>query len=227
MPSPFPGMDPYLEGHLWPDVHQTVAGEISRRLSRALRPKYVTRLAVATVEDDSSTPEIDSQDRQVTVEVYDLEHNQLVTSIEILSPVNKRPPGLDKFVAKRERLSNAGVNLLTIDLIRRGQRALPSTPSTESKRLAQADYLVTLLRGMDYRMQAWPIRLQELLPVVAVPLRPPDADVPLDLNGILAAIYDEAGYDLTIDYSTPPPAPSLDEESAMWLEQQLSAIRAQ
>ncbi|MEK7784049.1 MAG: DUF4058 family protein, partial [Chloroflexota bacterium] len=21
MPSPFPGMDPYLEGYLWPDVH--------------------------------------------------------------------------------------------------------------------------------------------------------------------------------------------------------------
>ncbi len=24
MPSPFPGMDPYLEGYLWPDVHQAL-----------------------------------------------------------------------------------------------------------------------------------------------------------------------------------------------------------
>ena len=62
--------------------------------------------------------------------------------------------------------------------------------------------------------------------LAGVRLRHPDADVPLDLNGILAAIYDEAGYDLTIDYSAPPPAPSLDEESTTWLEQQLSAIRA-
>ena len=175
----------------------------------------------------SLTLRLDSQDRQVTVEIYDLERNQLVTSIEILSPVNKRLPGLEKFVAKRERLRNAGVNLLTIDLIRRGQRALPSTPSTESSRLVQADYLVTLLRGMDYRMQAWPISLQEPLPVVAVPLRHPDPDVPLDLNRILAAIYDEAGYDLTIDYSAPPPAPSLDEEAAAWLARQLQSVRTQ
>jgi hypothetical protein len=28
MPSPFPGMDPYLEGVIWPDVHQSLANEI-------------------------------------------------------------------------------------------------------------------------------------------------------------------------------------------------------
>jgi len=25
MPSPFPGMDPYLEGYLWPDVHHRLS----------------------------------------------------------------------------------------------------------------------------------------------------------------------------------------------------------
>lgn len=267
MPSPFPGMDPYLEGSLWPDVHQRVAAEISRHLSPILRPKYVTRLAVAAVEEGGLasginliypdveivrrnqpardhrsgvlvlepaieiTPaldlRLDSQDRVVSVEIYDLEHNQLVTSIEILSPVNKRQPGLAKFIAKRERLTSAGVNFLTIDLLRRGERALPSTSSPESALVAQADYLVTLLRGMDYRMQAWPIRLEDSLPVVAVPLRHPDPDVPLDLGGVLAVIYDEAGYDLTIDYSAPPPAPSLDEESAAWLARQLQSVRTE
>lgn len=29
MPSPFPGMDPYLEGALWPDVHQQLAYDLS------------------------------------------------------------------------------------------------------------------------------------------------------------------------------------------------------
>jgi hypothetical protein len=32
MPSPFPGMDPYLEGRLWPDVHHTLAVELRRHL---------------------------------------------------------------------------------------------------------------------------------------------------------------------------------------------------
>jgi hypothetical protein len=30
MPSPFPGMDPYLESYLWPDVHQRLATKISK-----------------------------------------------------------------------------------------------------------------------------------------------------------------------------------------------------
>lgn len=33
MPSPFPGMDPYLEGHLWPDVHNSLAYLISVQLT--------------------------------------------------------------------------------------------------------------------------------------------------------------------------------------------------
>lgn len=47
MPSPFPGMDPYLEGYLWPDVHQRLATEISKQLTPRLRPKYVARLAIS------------------------------------------------------------------------------------------------------------------------------------------------------------------------------------
>lgn len=32
MPSPFPGMDPYLEGHLWPDMHNGLAFVIKEQL---------------------------------------------------------------------------------------------------------------------------------------------------------------------------------------------------
>ena len=47
------------------------------------------------------------------------------------------------------------------------------------------------------------------LPVVPVPLAAPDPDVPLDLQGALAAIYDEAAYELSLDYDQPPPPPEL------------------
>ena len=43
MPSPFPGMDPYLEGYLWPDVHHSLASEISRQLMPRLRPRYIAK----------------------------------------------------------------------------------------------------------------------------------------------------------------------------------------
>lgn len=41
MPSPFPGMDPYLEGHLWSHVHSHLIVASSKQLQPLLRPKYV------------------------------------------------------------------------------------------------------------------------------------------------------------------------------------------
>ena len=45
MPSPFPGMDPYLEApDIWPDFHHAVAGQISSELNRRLPPPGYGRL---------------------------------------------------------------------------------------------------------------------------------------------------------------------------------------
>ncbi len=41
MPSPFPGMDPYLEGSLWQSVHHQLIAEIARQLVPLLRPRYM------------------------------------------------------------------------------------------------------------------------------------------------------------------------------------------
>ncbi|MBI4790089.1 MAG: DUF4058 family protein [Chloroflexi bacterium] len=43
MPSPFPGMDPYLEGSEWTSVHTELSSEIARQLAPKLRPKYIVR----------------------------------------------------------------------------------------------------------------------------------------------------------------------------------------
>ncbi len=43
MPSPFPGMDPYLEGSTWIGVHHALSLEIARQLTPKLAPKYVAR----------------------------------------------------------------------------------------------------------------------------------------------------------------------------------------
>lgn len=45
MPSPFPGMDPYLEGELWQEFHERLAHQISVQLLAQLPPKYVALLA--------------------------------------------------------------------------------------------------------------------------------------------------------------------------------------
>jgi hypothetical protein len=150
-----------------------------------------------------------------TVEIRDTASNQLVTCIEILSPVNKREPGLATYRQKRQRLYQAGVHLLDIDLLRRGVRPLAHP------RLPDSAYLVALTRAQSGATQLWPLELQDTLPNLPIPLREPDPDNLLELGAAFAAIYDEAGYDLSIDYAQPPPPPVLNEADTAWMRQLL------
>lgn len=143
MASPFPGMNPYLEGELWPDVHHALASQIRHQLMPLIRPKYVARISRYVVEDNApeseigimypdvevllgrspgainepsaaysagntpsppalSVPMIAPVEVQIpVVEIRDATGNRLITAIEILSPVNKRAPGLEPYLQKR------------------------------------------------------------------------------------------------------------------------------
>lgn len=252
MPSPFPGMDPYLEHPLvWQDVHTSLAGEIRDPLVPRLRLRYVARLTRREIIDEPDAEELRVMMpdvavvrqppteplpqlegvavailpaptttvnvmgipfRQVSVEIRDAVSGLLVTAIEILSPANKRlgAEAREAYLRKRHNLLASTAHLLEIDLLRRGER-LPLDPAPPP-----APYYVVLSR-LDRRPEAevWPIRLQDHLPVVPVPLIPPDPDVPLDLGAALTAIYDRAGYDLDTHYSADP-FPPLGGEDALW-----------
>jgi hypothetical protein len=53
MPSPFPGMDPYLEApSIWEDFHANLGGEIQAQLTPFLRPKYVAALTPHITYDE-------------------------------------------------------------------------------------------------------------------------------------------------------------------------------
>src|SRR5215472_10952973 len=61
MPSPFPGMDPYLEGDLWTTVHSQLAAEIARQLAPKIAPRYIARTEkrfVLTAPEDLEEDEI-------------------------------------------------------------------------------------------------------------------------------------------------------------------------
>jgi len=45
MPSPFPGIDPYLEGDMWQEFHETLASAMRAQLMPLLEPRYVALLA--------------------------------------------------------------------------------------------------------------------------------------------------------------------------------------
>ncbi len=59
MPSPFPGMDPYLESRSWTTFHFSLAAEIVGQLAPKLRPRYVAlpmeRFVMEIVEGDRTS----------------------------------------------------------------------------------------------------------------------------------------------------------------------------
>ena len=62
MPSPFPGMDPYLEGSLWTTVHSQLSAEIARQLAPKLRPKYLALTTERFVLDESDDVTVTTAD---------------------------------------------------------------------------------------------------------------------------------------------------------------------
>jgi hypothetical protein len=62
MPSPFPGMDPYLEGALWTTVHFSLSAEIVRQLAPKLRPRYLVLPAERFVTETLESVAISTAD---------------------------------------------------------------------------------------------------------------------------------------------------------------------
>ena len=154
------------------------------------------------------------------IEIRRVGEGTLVTAIEILSPVNKRPgaDAADAYDRKRRQIFNSDAHLLEIDLLRGGRRPALLQP------LPDDPYFIFLSRVEERPLiRIWPLPLRKPIPIVPIPLQWPDPDIPLDLNDALARAYRSARYDLRIDYRQTPPPPELPAEDAAWLDSHLRA----
>lgn len=152
--------------------------------------------------------------------VIDTANREVVTTIEVLSPINKVPgsSGQRDFLRKREQIMRSSAHWLEIDLLRAGARP-PDIP-------LQGDYNAVLHRAGDLnRLEAWFMALRDPLPTIAVPLRPPFEDVPLDLQDVVDTVYDRYRYDAGIDYDEEPPAPPLRPADAAWARECIAKWR--
>jgi hypothetical protein len=141
---------------------------------------------------------------------------RVLTVVEVLSPSNKLPgEGQDKYLHKRRELKAGGVSLVEIDLLRTGKRLLP-VPRERLPVSHRTPYQVWVSRGWQPSVVAvYAVPLRARLPVIAIPLRPTDADVPLDLQALLEQCYRNGGYDDDLDY-TLSPDPPLEPSDARW-----------
>ncbi len=261
MPSPFPGMDPYLENpEIYPDFHDSMITYLREALQANLPAPYFAvlgRRVWIEVSRRSIGPDIDvrrqgrgptplraeparglalaksprvrpvvvkvSHDefRELFVEIYTRndEGNRLVSSIEILSFSNKTPGehGRDLYVRKQKELLASKVHLVEIDLLRGGEHvtAVPFDLAVEA--CGAFDYHVSIHDFDDLEtFFVYPIKLEESLPPIDIPLLPGDRPVTLDLQSVFDRCYDAGPYLREIRYGEDAVIPPLDPDQAAW-----------
>lgn len=155
--------------------------------------------------------------REYFVEIRALPGQELVTVIEVLSPSNKRPAGRGRarYLRKQRRILASDINLVEIDLLRRGAWTV-ALPEAKLDSLHAHDYRICVRRAArPGGFELYPFRVTQLLPIIRVPLRPGDEDPRLDLAAVFRETYDRAMVATKIDYTTEPALP-LSPEDAAW-----------
>src|SRR5436309_11343436 len=205
MPSPFPGMDPYLEDEgIWPVFqHHLVLclyqilrpGLVDRYRARIGQRHYVTEQALFTsVVREEHTEEY--------IEIRQRGDGHLVTLLDVVSPSNKATPaGRSAYLEKRREGRNGNANLVELDLVLQGQ------PTLEYSRdgLPDWDYAVTVTRSTQpERYEIYTATLQKRLPRFRLPLAADDRDTVLDLQAAFARCYDQGAFAAKIDYQRDP-----------------------
>jgi hypothetical protein len=151
------------------------------------------------------------------VEIRTVENQHLVTSLEVLSPANKRGQGYRDYLNKRDAILRSDTHLIEIDWLRNGRRPPMRQP------LPEAAYFVFLSRAEKRPvLDVWPISLTDKLPIIPVPLLAEDDDVHLDLQLVFTAVYDSVGYEKLLDYVQAPEI-ALMQKMAVWADTLLQA----
>jgi hypothetical protein len=230
------GYEPYFEqtDH-WLDFHIEFLSALRRLLAPQVAPKYIVQLDEQIYIDDLSLVESErgglaqtalgllespaevwlpeqGVEKVLYLEVRDRQGRELVTVIELLSPSNKRAgDDREQYLAKRRAPLRTPAHLVEIDLLRGW------TPMPQEKR-PECDYSVLVSRPEKRRAAGfWPIRLRDPLPVLPLPLRPPDAAARVDLQEVVHRAYDGPGYEHFIYNGEPEP--SLSANDAAWARQ--------
>jgi len=144
---------------------------------------------------------------------------QIVASIEVLSPSNKRVgnPSRDKFLKKQEETLDSQTHLIEIDLLRGGTYTLAVPKDLVVAQAGRFDYLVSIHRfDRPKDFLVYPIALPDRLPEIAIPLLPGDPEIPLDLEAIFQRAYEAGPYEREIEYGKDPIVPRLRPEQAEW-----------
>ncbi len=221
MPSPFPGMDPYLEdGRLWPLFQHQFATCLYQILLPGLVDRYRARIGQRryATEQPLFTSVVRDDHEEEFVEIRHRSDGRLVTLIDIVSPTNRTTDrGRQAYLERRREARSCGANLVEIDLVLQGTPMLDYTRSG----LADWDYAVTVTRATQpERVEIFTATLQKALPRFRLPLLGDDQSTIMDLRTVFARTYDQGNFGNQIDYQRDPPTTVTDQDR-VWIDKLL------
>ncbi len=235
---------------LWHDVHQRLIVVLANELAPIVRPRYrvvvekhtymlestellgVPDLAALRVTREAALAyEVGIRPRVVQVpmpeeisegflEVRDVVSGEVITVIEILSSINKRP-GRDRrhYVRKRLDILGSLTNFVEIDLLR-AYKPMPVHGDGQD-----SHYRILVSRSERRpRADLYCFTVRDTIPTFMLPLQHDDTEPAVDLNHLLHDLYDRAGYDLSIDYFRDP-VPPFEGGDAAWVAERLAPLR--
>ena len=187
-------------------------------------PGVASAAAPAAMLEPKLVEVLDHDPEQVRitwVEIRALPNLELVTAVEVLSPINKSAQGRQAYLEKRDQLHAARVNLVEIDLL------LGGVPLPMKERIEPGAYHAIVARGVRLPMAEvyrWSVR--DPLPRIPIPLREPDPDVVIDLATLATRVYDLGRYARTLRHDAPlPETIPLTTEDRAWAQAQCSQIQ--
>jgi Protein of unknown function (DUF4058) len=204
MPSPFPGMDPYLEQPVfWSEFHNRLVVAIADAIVPSLLPRYYVGVETRTYRDHDDgellpqevTLPVSSETKERYLEVREAGTDAVIAVIEVLSPKNKRKgDGRVADEAKRQKTLDSASHLVEIDLLR-------SDSPMAMQGATGTDYRILVSRSERRpKAELYGFTLQEAIPSFPLPLKLPSEVVMVELQAIVQGVYDRGGYAVRIDY---------------------------
>lgn len=224
MPSPLPGMDPFLEhSKLWPPFHRHMVAAVYQTLLPGLVDRYRARVATRSYTSDVVlfTSVTKEQHDEEFIEIRSRTDGRLVTLVEVVSIGNRTTTaGRSAYQVTRTAAQAERAGVVEFDLLTQGKPAIDFDRST----LPQHDHTVTVTRGgTPDRYEIYTSGVRRRLPKFKLPLAADDRDTVLDLQLAFARAYETGQFEKIINYTgILPPDVKLSDEDRQWVTEQVN-----
>ncbi|QDT39383.1 DUF4058 family protein [Stratiformator vulcanicus] len=249
MPSPFPGMNPYLENsEFWHDFHERFVPKLAEAITAEVRPDYFCKIDEHVYIHEMSARErlIGRSDVSVKSDEWSSHGDQTASTT---APARGRvSESIDveriNFIEVRDRSNREVVTV--VELLSPSNKSggdrnqylakrrsyfesrvhlveidlLRGGPRLPIDETPDCDYLIMVSRSpMRPEVELWPINIDEPLPVIPIPLRDGRDEAIINLQIQFEAVFEAAAYQDYIYASSPEPP--LSDGQRLWAEQTL------